>query len=748
MRDGARRDIAGATLVALFSLLPFLRGLASGASFYFRDLSLYFLPVREFALEGLAAGEVRFWNPYVHEGVPLSLPAIGYPVDLLQLLRPDEAGLSAVLALHVPLAGLLFFALARGLSLGRAAAVGGALVYALGGFVLSSLNLYVHLQAAAWAPLLALALARVLGGGGRGAAALAALVLAMALSTTGVEIVAQAIVAGIALGGHGRGGRSWGRAALALGLGVAIAAPVLLLVAGQVSGSARGHGFPTEIVLAHSVHPLTLVQTLVGGLYGNLSNLAGEWWGQNFFPRGFPYVLSLYLGAGTLALAWVGARSGGSFARRLVVLAALGLVVSMGRWSGLTGLVDALPALRLFRFPVKAFFTVHLAVALLAAVGLSSLAGADDRRPWRRLAVAAGVLGALLALLPLLPRVLPAATAAFARGFLPPELAADARPATLARVLDDAAVGGAVALAIAAVALLARRAALARPAAAWMVVALVTADLLRTGAGLNPMVTTAFFRPSPPLEARLESLRRGRVFACSLEESPAYLAGRAARGADHEAWSFALLLETLTPAFNVPLRVPTAMSPDLTMLVPGDRVFSPAEASCRDLDSILPRLREAAVQSVLAVDPLVHPELEPDGVLAPGRIAPLAVRVYRLRDPRPRVEVSGNARVLSPAFGANEVSLAVEADRPEEVLLRDGWAPGWTAHVDGRPAPLRPRGRHRSVPVPAGRSRVEMAYRPPGLTAALVACGLGLAVAAVLGRRRREGDPPREGPRV
>jgi len=739
VRDGARRDLAGAAAVAFLALVPFLRGLASGASFYFRDLSLYFLPVRRFALEGLAAGEVRFWNPYVHEGVPLSLPAVGYPVDLLQLLRPDEAGLSAVLALHVPLAALLFFALARGLSLGRLAAAGGALVYALGGFVLSSLNLYVHLQAAAWAPLVGLALVRVLRGGGRRAAAAAALVVAVALSTTGVEIAGQAVVAGIAIGGRGRDGRSRGLAALALGLGAAIAAPVLLLVAGQVTGSARGRGFPTDVVLAHSVHPFTLVQTVVGGLYGNLSNVAGEWWGQNFFPRGFPYVLSLYLGAATLAVAWVGARSGHPLARRLVVLAALGLVAATGRWSGLAGLVDALPALRLFRFPVKAFFTAHLAVALLAAVGLAALARAGERRPWRRLAVSAGVLGTLLVLLPLLPRLLPTATAAFSSAFFPPGLAADARATLLARVCGDAAAGGAVAIAAGAAAVLVLRSALAAPRAAWMVVALVAADLLRTGAGLNPMVTAAFFRPSPSLEARLESLRRGRVFTCSLEESPAYLAARAARGADHETWSFALLLETLTPAFNVSLRVPTALSPDLTMLVPGDRVFSPAEASCRDLDSIVPRLREAAVDTVLAVTPLVHPDLEPDGVLAPARVAPLAVHLHRLRDPRPRIEASGDARVLETRYGANDVSLLVEASRPEDVLLRDGWAPGWSARVDGEPADVRASGHHRSVHVPAGRHRVAMEYRPPGIPLALGTSGLALAAAAALaGRRRRD----------
>ena len=166
-----------------------------------------------------------------------------------------------------------------------------------------------------------LGLVRVLGGGSRRAAAATALVLAVALSTTGVEIVAQALVCR----DRARRARAAGSRGAPLGApragrwasGVAIAAPVLLLVSSQVAGSARGQGFPTDVVLAHSVHPFTLVQTLVGGLYGNLSNLAGEWWGQNFFPRGFPYVLSLYLGAAALAVAAVGARSGHPLARRL-----------------------------------------------------------------------------------------------------------------------------------------------------------------------------------------------------------------------------------------------------------------------------------------------------------------------------------------------------------------------------------------------------------------------------------------------
>ena len=195
----ARRALPAA-LVALVAFLPFLRGALSGASLYFRDLGQQFFPLRLFALEGLRRGEVRLWNPLVHEGIPLSLPALGYPLDLLQVLRPDDAFLSLTLALHVPLAALAFLAMARGLGLPAAAAAGGAIVFALGGFLLSTVNLYVYVQAAAWAPLLVLGLAREAPPGDRRSLVLTAAALAMGLSTTGVEVVAQAVAIGLVLG--------------------------------------------------------------------------------------------------------------------------------------------------------------------------------------------------------------------------------------------------------------------------------------------------------------------------------------------------------------------------------------------------------------------------------------------------------------------------------------------------------------------------------------------------------------------
>jgi len=737
------RSALAASLLALVAFLPFLRGVLSGASLYFRDLSLHFFPLRRFALEGLLHGELRLWNPYVHEGVPLSLPALGYPLDLVALVSPSEPFLSLLLALHVPLGAIFFFLLARGLGLRLEAACGGALVYALGGFFLSTVNLYVYLQAAAWAPLVVLGLVRVLEGGGSRALAGAAIALAVALSTTGVEIVAQAVVAGMLLGlGRRLSVPSAGRLLGTLGLGVALAAPVLVLVAGQVEGSARGQGFAPEVVLAHSVHPFALVQTVVGGLFGNLANLANEWWGQNFFPRGFPYVLSLYLGAAVLALVVAGASAGRPPAARLLLLLALGLVLSLGRFGGLRPLVEGLGALRVFRFPVKAFFTVHLAVALLAALGLQALASGRRRLT---LAVVAAALGTLLVATPLLPRVFPGPLQGFSAAFFPPGFPPETRAPLLERVLSDAATGGAMALAVALVALLASRGSVSGPRAAWLVVTLAAADLLRTGAGLNPMLGAGCFGPSAELAARLPSLRQGRVYTCPIETSPAYFEARLARGQEHEGWSFALLLETLSPSFNVPLGVATALSPDLTMLVPTERILAPENASCAQLGALLPRLREAAVTTVLSLDPLSDPDLEALFVVDPPRALPVAIHAYRLRNPLSRLELAGPGRISDVRTSANRLEMTTEAGARATLVVREAWAPGWRARVgDGPERPL-PRGRHRELALPAGRSHVVMSYRAPQLGVSLFASALALLTILWLLRRGRDGSSPGPG---
>ena len=206
--------------------------------------------------------------------------------------------------------------------------------------------------------------------------------------------------------------------------------------------------------------------------------------------------------------------------------------------------------------------------------------------------------------------------------------------------------------------------------------------------------------------------------------------------------------------------VPTALGEDLTSLVPLRALPADATAGCSGFEAIAPRVRAAAVSHVISLDPIDSPSLQLERVLAPARVAPLAIHVYRLRRPLPRASVArsvitvdagagavlsdddetvvveqavaaengARGRVLRTSEGSDRITLDVETDRPSVVLLRDTWTPGWTARVDGRPTPVvRANGLHKAVPVPSGASLVVLSYQPPGLTA-----GLLLALAALL----------------
>ncbi len=726
-----RRALAPAAIAALVALLPFARALLAGECLFFRDASRTFFPIKRFIAEGLRAGQLRFWNPYVHEGSPLHLSPLSYPLDLFHALRPDEAFFTLLLSLHVPLAAAAFVLLARRLGCGGVSAVGGALLYALGGFSLSTLNLYVYTQAMAWAPLLILGLLEA-GAGRRRGLVLAAGAGFAAASTSGIEIVIQALCVGAVLSA-GPAWRDWARGLLAAALGFALAAPSLFVMRAQLAGSARGTGLPAAVVVSQSIDPWTLPQLVIGSWHGDLGDLANRWWGSNFFPNGFPYILSLYLGAVALCLAALGARFGAGLARRLVVLAALFLVVALGRFVGLGTLLAELPLQIPLRFPVKAFFTVHLGVALLSALGLQALRAP---RAWGLLFAMTLGAGGVLVGSAALPTLTPDGVRWFLLGFLPPGYTWPDRVTIGGEILADALTSGWIALAAASVAYAVLRLWLSPTRGCGAMVALLAADLLRTGSALNPTVTPSFYALSGEM-ARVASEARAagrRVFSCDLESSPSYFQARRFH-LRHDVWSFGIAVESLTPNLNVGLGVPVALSRDLTMMVPESRVLPPEDLSPVGLTRLVDRLRRAGVTRALCLDPVAVDGLRLVDRLLPPRIAPLALLVYEVEGARPLRSLEGADGQLRPVLEESDaLAWDVEAAGPARLIVRDAMAPGWRASVNGQVARIEnTEGHYRAVAVPEGSSRVEMRYHPPGFAAGVgVAVAAGLALVALL----------------
>ena len=85
------------------------------------------------------------------------------------------------------------------------------------------------------------------------------------------------------------------------------------------------------------------------------------------------------------------------------------------------------------------------------------------------------------------------------------------------------------------------------------------------------------------------------------------------------------------------------------------------------------------------------------------------------------------------SYRLNGFTLAVDAPRPGLVYASESVFDGWSATVNGSPAPILPANyAFRAVAVPAGQVRVEFRYWPPGLTLGLVVTSIsGLAVGAL-----------------
>ncbi|MEK7282968.1 MAG: hypothetical protein AAB249_04090, partial [Acidobacteriota bacterium] len=398
-------------LLAILLILAF-HGALLGRRFYLRDVSQNHLPLRACVTERLSAGSLPLWDPYHGGGTPLLAnpnALVLHPITALFFILPFHAAFTASIVLQFVLLAAGGYLLARALGLGREAAALAAAVMALSGPAASLASLQNILSAAAWVPIGLWAYLRGLEPGRRWLLAPASLCSAVVLVAAEPAALLAFLLCGMVLGMTTPGPGAWtpapraalGALALVLALAVLLAAAQILPARALLPLAERGAGFGAAEGLKWSLLPSRLPEAVLPRLFGDPTRLSpAAWWGGFLFEGGYPFLLSLYVGAIPAVLAAIGALhrgAGGARRRGLAAVAAFALLLALGGNSAIfRSLFHAFAPLRQVRYPERFVLVALFALALLAGYGLDRLRSGPASRRAALAAVAAAVAAFVL----------------------------------------------------------------------------------------------------------------------------------------------------------------------------------------------------------------------------------------------------------------------------------------------------------------------------------------------------------------
>jgi hypothetical protein len=776
---GREDSLAGAALVVWVAVL-FREALLGRGVFFERDIHGYWHPLIACFRRMVEGGSWPWWNPEVGFGGPFFAdPALqlAYPPTWAALWLPPAAYYTAFAALHCLGTAWGAYRLGRAWSLTPLPALLAAAAWCSSGPFLSGLSLFHHYAGAAWIPWVLWALEGALAAPGRRSATIVGLAVAgqllagsadmfifTALAGAG-RILCFAVGGGLRRAGVGRllGGLGWG-ALLAFLLSAVQWIPAAALVR---SAPRSSHTLRTTTYW--SLHPASLGDLVVPYL------VSGFPWAEGprrlLFEGREPFLPCLYVGVGVAVLGALSLLAPGATRPRLLgALMALFLLAALGRFTPFRYLF-VLPPVSLLRYPVKYMVPAGLCGALLAGFGLQAWLADWSASLRRRVALLMVGLGAFILL---------CAGAAAWLGRAPRSLAAlveqrgleggmaMAMAAATPRLVRTAEVGLACLLLL----WLRRQRASSPPWLTVMLVAVVAADPASVGRHVNALAPAALLARRP---AAVEGLSPGdRIFSDphvleGLESQPIHLpAGW------EPSWGRALgFRERLAPPTGALWQLRGSYDGDFTGLTPDYVAYlSTSVAEYPDSPIGIKLLRMGAVRAVVTMK-------EIRGLGVPTRYPSVFARPvlrYQVPDPLPTAYWVGQARVVpdpvsyavlsEPAFDpgreillappgdgdeasgssgrvsplesrADHLAFATVADGPGFLVVVAGFAPGWRATVDGRPAPVRRANvLFRAVAVPGGEHRVELRYRPASIPWGLGLSGLGILAALLSGTAR------------
>ncbi len=389
----SRRDAMAVAIVVAVVTLMFSDVLFFGRSFYFRDVTRFYYPMKKVTRDIILSGQFPSWNPSLSEGQPLAANPefeVFYPPNWLLLLPDYELAFRLHILLHFYIAAIGVYALLRSHKLRIESAMFGAVAYTLGGLLLSLTCLIPYLFCLAWLPWIALFAA----GTTRRSAALAAICLAMIFLGGEPVTIAQCILM-VAV-------YVWRRAPpFAVRRGLLILVASLLIASVQIvpaidhlRDSVRSRPFPFSLVSTWSTPPVKAAELLVPGALGPAGEHARFYWGTAKYRWLDPFFLSIYPGLLTaaLALAALSLRRRGSLYAGLALGA--GFVVAIGSHTPLLRLFYDLRLFSSFRYPEKFLILAVVPLTIFAAFAFDRLLDGDESLV-RRAAIVASIAGAI-----------------------------------------------------------------------------------------------------------------------------------------------------------------------------------------------------------------------------------------------------------------------------------------------------------------------------------------------------------------
>lgn len=695
-----------------------------------------FYPWRVFYARSVSEGVLPLWNPYQFCGTPFAAnaqSAVFYPFSLIFVVMQPARAFGYSAALHLLIAGIFMFLLARRLGLGRFGSIAAGVTYAFSAFMMVWLELPTFVDVAAWLPA-ALFLILMAADGMSAAWAIAAgAALGLSVLAGHLQIASYVFLSAgglwiwIVVGKmRERGARAFlaavGLAVLCFVVAFLVASPQLMQTVELAKMSHRvrdvsAEGYARYLGNGIPIHHLATL--FMPDFYGNPSR---SYWGGSadlFMER------AMYIGAVPLFLAIVGVLFGirrrgvGFFA----VLGLVGLLCALGthlNWI----FYYLLPGTSALGGPNRMIMLFCFSAAVLAGVGADwfettaqEKQESGRRKGWRALLVGSAVY--FLAFI------------AFQGVAAEWVKAMGGEVGSLLNVVMQQYVSfGALLLAGLGVIALYTAGYLPRLVFGGLIVLVISADLISFGASFNPMVPVSKVYPKTELINRLERTCSGQRLApintrWSLYEYPeAVLPPNAAMVYGfYDAQGYDSLYLRSYKDF-----VDARLGEDASPVENGNILFIKSSALPVDAASVVLTKKTDAIGREREFD------FEADGVEVSRFKAKGIVHL------EPVTRMQADAAVVHR--DANTLVVRTDCNGVADLLVFETMHPGWRVWVDGKPGRIETFfDVFRRVRLTRGEHIVRFEFEPESYVVGMflgllgIAC-VGAAVGMVALRRR------------